>query len=132
MWYHKSTGLLVLGLFMPRLFIRLTSKKFPPPVEGNIIEQTLATISHNLLYFFIAFMGASGVIMGYYGGKGLPFYWTQIPGIASPQIHISKPAYEYHKFIGQFFEILVPIHISAVGYHYLKGQRILNRINPLN
>jgi hypothetical protein len=36
---------------------------------------------HVGLYAFMTIMPASGIAMGYYGGKGLPFFWTTLPGI---------------------------------------------------
>jgi cytochrome b561 len=32
-------------------------------------------------YGFMVIMPASGITMGYYGGKGLPFFGTTIPGV---------------------------------------------------
>ena len=36
--------------------------------------------SHIALYGFMTIMPATGIAMGMYGGKGLPFFWTTIPG----------------------------------------------------
>ena len=36
--------------------------------------------SHLALYGFMTIMPATGIAMGMYGGKGLPFFWTTIPG----------------------------------------------------
>lgn len=43
---------------------------------GNV-EGVLANISHYSLYAFMTIMPASGILMGLYGGKGLPFFNTQ-------------------------------------------------------
>ena len=132
MFWHKSMGLLMGLCFVPRLAIRLTSKA-PKLPEGNALEHGLANISHLTLYGLMAFMPLSGIAMGYFGGKGLPFFFTTIPGATKEQKNpkIAKNAYKYHKQFGQFFEyVFVPLHIGAVGFHFLRGQNILTRINP--
>jgi hypothetical protein len=39
--------------------------------------------THYALYGFMTVMPASGIAMGYYGGKGLPFFYTTIPGVVT-------------------------------------------------
>lgn len=39
-----------------------------------------AHAGHLGLYGFMIVMPATGIAMGMYGGKGLPFFWTEIPG----------------------------------------------------
>jgi len=39
-----------------------------------------ATASHAAMYGMLALLPATGVVMGYYGGKGLPFFTTTLPG----------------------------------------------------
>ena len=66
--------------------------------------------------------------MGYYGGKGLPFFGRTIPGATETKPEIAKKAFKAHKVIGQAFELLVPGHIGAVGLHALRGQNVLGRM----
>ncbi len=50
-------------------------------VEGaSGLEDVLGKVTHYALYGFMIIMPASGIAMGYYGGKGLPFFYTTIPG----------------------------------------------------
>ena len=72
--------------------------------------------------------------LSYYGGKGLPFFWTHFPGAQGDDKDpkVAKFAYKSHKLVGKAFEILVPLHIGAVGFHYfIKAENIFRRINPL-
>ena len=116
--------------FLPRIAIRLTSK-IPKLPEGSGIEHALATVSHWSLYGLMLFMPVSGIAMGYYGGKGLPFFFTTISGAKKENKDgkLAKNAWYYHKQVGQFFEyFFVPLHIGAVGFHFLRGQNLLRRI----
>jgi cytochrome b561 len=47
-----------------------------------------------LRYGIVCFMPISGLVMGYYSGKGIPFFGTTIPGAAKPDGAIAKSAYE--------------------------------------
>ena len=131
MFYHKSFGLLAAGLMVPRLLIRLTSK-IPSPIPGPVWEVMAAHATHAALYAFMIFMPVSGIVMGYYGGKGLPFFWTSIPGAEKADGKIAKQAFENHKLVGHYAQYLIPMHVGAVGFHYfIKGRNILPRIFPM-
>jgi cytochrome b561 len=45
---------------------------------------------HYALYGFMIVMPASGIAMGYYGGKGLPFFTTTIAGAKEVNGEIAK------------------------------------------
>ncbi|KAJ1466991.1 hypothetical protein T484DRAFT_1860109, partial [Baffinella frigidus] len=51
-------------------------------------------------------MPVSGIAMGYYGGKGLPFFWTTLPGAEKANGAIAKQAYWWHKNIGYYGKVL--------------------------
>eukprot|EP00472_Partenskyella_glossopodia_P003566 CAMPEP_0197516934 /NCGR_PEP_ID=MMETSP1318-20131121/1888_1 /TAXON_ID=552666 /ORGANISM="Partenskyella glossopodia, Strain RCC365" /LENGTH=148 /DNA_ID=CAMNT_0043066087 /DNA_START=239 /DNA_END=685 /DNA_ORIENTATION=- len=131
---HKSFGLCTAFAVAPRVLVRLTSK-LPQNLPGSSLEHMAASASHGLMYVFMIGMPATGIAMGYYGGKGLPFFSYKIPGIPKAQRNdntkaIAKNSFKIHKNMGQAFEYLVPLHVGATGYHVVKGQSILRRINP--
>jgi len=129
---HKSFGVALAVLVPIRVAVRLTTK-IPATLPGPIWEQYAGKLSHLATYGAMIFMPASGVAMGYFGGKGLPFFGTTIPGApkGSTRPDIAGPAFKAHKLVGQVFEYgLVPVHVGAVGFHAIKGQNILRRVNP--
>ena len=75
-------------------------------------------------------MPATGIAMGYFGGKGLPFFTTTLPAAKETRGDIAKQAFQIHKTVGQAFELMVPIHVGAVVQHHLRGQYILRRMLP--
>ena len=128
MFYHKSFGVLAAGLIGPRILLRLTSK-IPAPVPGPTWEVMAAKATHAMLYAFMIFMPVSGVVMGYYGGKGLPFFWTTVPGASKADGKIAKSAFENHKLIGHYAQYLIPAHVGGAALHYVaRGKNILPRI----
>ena len=81
MFLHKSFGTLACMALLPRLGVRIASqisKKIPASPEGHVIEQWAGKLSHFAMYGFIIAMPVTGVVMGYMGGKGLPFFFTTI------------------------------------------------------
>ena len=75
-------------------------------------------------------MPASGIVMGYFGGKGLPFFWTTIPGASTPQGSVAKQAFSIHKTLGTYGKFLIPIHIGGALKHQVFGKPIWSRVNP--
>lgn len=63
----------------------------------------------------------TGISMGYFGGKGLPFFGYTIPGKKEPIGAIAKQSYTIHTWVGYAFEYMIPLHIGAAGFHVLKG-----------
>lgn len=130
MFIHKSLGTLAGILLAPRLLIRIAnSSKMPAHVPGAQLEIWAAKASHFALYAFTIVMPVTGISMGYFGGKGLPFFFTTIPGAEKADGAIAKQAFETHKQMGQFLEYLVPVHVGAVAFQFLfKGRNILPRM----
>ncbi len=129
MFYHKSFGLLAASLLAPRILLRFTSK-MPSHLPGTALWEIAASkITHVLMYGFMIFMPISGVAMGYYGGKGLPFFFTTVAGAEVADGKIAKQAYDKHKLIGHYAQFLIPAHVGAVGFHYFaQGKNLMPRM----
>jgi cytochrome b561 len=129
MFLHKSVGLLMAGMIIPRIALRLASK-VPKLPEGTPVEHLGAKLSHLGAYGLLLTLPVTGVAMGYYGGKGLPFFFTTIPGAdkKSKNGKLAGWSWKVHKYAGVALEYLLPIHVGAVGFHAMKGHSILSRI----
>ena len=49
--------------------------------------------------------------MGYFGGKGIPFFGYHIPGASEPCPVIAKNAFWSHGWVGLALEYLIPVHV---------------------
>ena len=78
------------------------------------------------------FMPTTGILMGYFGGKGLPFFFTTIPGAKAEDQNknVAKWSWKTHKWAGTAFECLVAAHVAGATLHVLKGDKIFSRISP--
>lgn len=139
MFRHKSLGLLTGMIVAPRLAYRLFNRQAYNVAElpGSAAWELMASkVTHYFLIGFMAVMPASGIAMGYYGGKGLPFFYTTIPGIVKTEDNkastgnIAKNSFNIHKTLGTYGKFAVPIHAGAAFKHSLSGQAIFTRINP--
>ena len=133
MMLHKSFGITAGCLIFPRVAFRLFSKS-PPPVDGAKIEQLAANASHFAFYGLLFGLPASGVAMSYLNGRGASYFGLfQIQGkkdATQADKDTAKQIWEKHKIAGQVLEVILPIHIGAVGFHFLKGHNILKRVDP--
>mmetsp|Transcript_29783 Transcript_29783/g.70811 ORF Transcript_29783/g.70811 Transcript_29783/m.70811 type:complete len:183 (+) Transcript_29783:187-735(+) len=133
MYRHKSLGLLTGLIVAPRLGYRIfksASYKIGHPVGTGPVEGKIADLSHLLLYGFMTIMPATGIAMGYFGGKGLPFFFTTLPGSAEPNGAIAKQSFSIHKTMGVYGKYLVPIHVAGAFKHTMQGHAIWSRISP--
>jgi cytochrome b561 len=79
----------------------------------------------------MVFLPTTGIGMGYYSGYGVALFGIPIiPGKKEKVPTLAGYFYTTHKWVGTALEYVVPIHISAAGFHALKGQNALARMNP--
>lgn len=90
---HKSFGTLMVALVVPRIALRLATK-IPKPLPAPAWQHYAAQAGHVSLYGVMVFMPVSGIAMGYFGGKGIPFFFTDIAGAETPNGAIAKQAYQ--------------------------------------
>eukprot|EP00980_Cylindrotheca_fusiformis_P006701 scaffold1398_cov116-Cylindrotheca_fusiformis.AAC.18 len=138
MHLHKSLGLLTGMIVLPRVGYRIFNQSAYKvfPIEGSKFEHFAASAVHVGLYVFMTVMPVSGIAMGYYGGKGLPFFWTTLPGVTKTEENkkstgaIAKQGFSIHKTLGTYGKFLVPLHVAGAFSHFFRGHAIFSRINP--
>mmetsp|Transcript_18539 Transcript_18539/g.33579 ORF Transcript_18539/g.33579 Transcript_18539/m.33579 type:complete len:189 (-) Transcript_18539:202-768(-) len=136
---HKSLGLLTGMIVFPRFAYRIfnASKFRLESLRGSgSVETSLGNAAHYALYGFMGIMPISGIAMGYYGGKGLPFFSTSFAGVVhtdetkKANLAIAKQSFQIHKQIGTYGKFLIPLHVAGGLQHWARGQAIFARINP--
>lgn len=132
---HKSLGLLTGMIVAPRFGYRILARssgyRVQDMVGNSALENVAGKMTHYFLYFFMTAMPATGIAMGLYGGKGLPFFGTHIAGFEKTNGSIAKKSFQIHKQLGTYGKFVVPLHASAAFLHFFRGQTIFARINPL-
>jgi cytochrome b561 len=121
-------------LVWPRVLLRGLSA-IPKQLPGSLPEHAVANLSHVSLYGFMFVMPGTGMAMGYYGGKGVPFYGLfTIPGKTEGRTKedgaFAGQMFKWHKWAGGWLWYLVPLHVAGAVQHSLRGHTIFTRINP--
>jgi len=107
MWRHKSLGLAAGIILLPRLAIKLGSR-IPQALAGSSgFEKVASKASHVGLYGFLTVMPLTGISMGLYGGKGLPFFFTNIPSWVDKNGTIAKYSFKIHKTMGVYGKVIL-------------------------
>ena len=78
-------------------------------------------------------MPVTGIAMGYFGGKGLPFFTQTLAATEDGKARngeVAKQAFSIHKTVGTYGKFLVPLHVAGTGYHVIRGDAIFSRIVP--
>mmetsp|Transcript_45942 Transcript_45942/g.99809 ORF Transcript_45942/g.99809 Transcript_45942/m.99809 type:complete len:197 (+) Transcript_45942:69-659(+) len=122
---HKSLALVCTGLLIPRVALRLmTSQKAPAAWHSKA--------SHLVLYGFMTYLPVTGIAMGYYSGKGIPFFdLYHIPGAdeSSKDGKFAGFMVKVHRIAGQLFIAWTCLHMGvAIG----GGRDLLVRISPVH
>lgn len=97
MFRHKSLGLLTGMIIAPRFAYRLVKSSAYRVIDlpGSAAwENQAAHAGHYFLYAFMTVMPATGIAMGYYGGKGLPFFYTTFAGAEQANGKIAKQSFQ--------------------------------------
>lgn len=129
---HKSIGMLVLVLVVPRLLWRL-GNPVAPAAELTHLETWLSELTHWALYAIMLLIPLTGYLFSSALGQSLDFFGLFMAGSPLPtDPTVSRPMEFLHK-TGQYAIYgFVGLHILAALYHYfVKRDGVLQRMLPL-
>lgn len=127
--FHKSIGVLVILLILPRIIIRLIKKA--PPYHIVLTKWQLITVKivHFSLYLSMLLVPISGYLMSSFYGYPVKLFGIVIPNIVGKNIELGKLFKEIHEISSYVLITLIIIHVSAVLKHLIEGNReILKRM----
>ena len=129
MFFHKSTGLTVLGLSLARLGWRLVHR--PPPFDPVLRpwEAALARTTHWLFYALMIAIPLSGWLLVSTNDRDTSFFGLfnvgPLPVARGDEPH--ELAEEAHALLGYAMLALIALHVAAAVRHHLQGHRHLIR-----
>jgi cytochrome b561 len=129
---HKSVGILVLALVLPRLLWRL-GHPVAPAASLTPLEARLSEITHWSLYAVIFVIPLSGYLFASAEGQHLDFFGLFTAGSPLPTDRtISSPMEFVHKTGQNVVYGLVGLHVLAALYHhFVKRDGVLQRMLPM-
>eukprot|EP00928_Gymnodinium_smaydae_P067128 TRINITY_DN5006_c0_g1_i1.p1 TRINITY_DN5006_c0_g1~~TRINITY_DN5006_c0_g1_i1.p1 ORF type:complete len:191 (-),score=18.68 TRINITY_DN5006_c0_g1_i1:123-695(-) len=138
MFRHKSFGFLIACLSVPWTYYRFKKpmpKDLPPSSNIPSQLQPAQTLIKKLVWYalhaVVPLLGLTGIVMGYFGGKGVPFFFgILIPGKGTPIGDLAKVAHDLHVVLGKAVCLLVFFHLSGSTIAWLEGQPVVRRMSP--
>jgi cytochrome b561 len=116
--FHKSMGVLVMGLLVARIFIALRSAK--PNFSQNTSAWFRTTVLHTSLYLFMLVVPISGYLFSNFAGRDVAFFGLGLPPIVSESKEVVGLAKNAHFWLAYTFIAFISVHV-LVQRKYLAG-----------
>ena len=130
---HKSIGIIVLVLFLPRLLWRFKSGHPGKMPTHKTWEKHASNAASWALYILMFAMPLSGWIMSSAGGHGVSvFGLIDIPAIVEKNKELGGLFHDAHELMGKILQILIVLHVLGALKHLVIDKDLtLYRMVPL-
>ena len=127
--WHKSVGMILLGLLLLRIIWRKLSTG-PAPVEQPELLQLATRATHTLLYLLMLAALISGYLISTADGRAIAvFNWFEIPALPALGEHQEDIAGELHYWITTLLIGLAGVHtLAALKHHFINKDQTLTRM----
>lgn len=129
--WHKSIGVVVLGLAVIRLGWRIFDR--PPPLVGmRGWERAAAQAGHFLLYLFLFAQPLSGLLLTLAGKRPLVLFggWT-VPNPIGPNPALHEAGEAVHYWVSWALLVVAALHLlAALRHHWVLRDTVLVRMLP--
>jgi len=130
--WHKSFGMLVLGLLMLRILWRFVNIRPAWPTAMSFLERTLASTVHVILYSLMIAMPLSGWLIS--SAADIPFkmFWLiPIPNLVPADKSVQTLAETLHlTFFWVFAAALLAHIVAALKHHFMDKDQVLLGMLP--
>ncbi|MGE5153749.1 MAG: cytochrome b [Bdellovibrio bacteriovorus] len=117
--YHKTFGVLLLGLMVLRVLLRVTVGT-PPYRQPLAAWQAAASkVVHGLFYLVLFALPVVGWLGTAAGGFPVQFFGWELPGLIGKDEDLGKALFEIHGWLGWILIALIVIHVAAALMHWL-------------
>lgn len=131
-FWHKSFGIMILGLVLLRLLWRMQDSAPSLPAAMPRIECALARISHAMLYTLMVIMPVSGWVVNSAGKFPFKVFGVwRLPQLVAPEKAMEELAKDVHLTLFWVFAVVLLIHVAAaLRHHYVLRNTVLLRMLP--
>jgi cytochrome b561 len=117
--YHKTFGVLLLGLMVLRLLLRVTVGAPPYRQPLPAWQAAASKVVHRLFYGVLCVIPIVGWLATAAGGFPVQFFGWELPGLIGKNEGLSKTLFELHGWLGWILIGLIVIHVAAALMHWL-------------
>lgn len=127
--WHKSIGMILLGLLLMRIIWRMLNKS-PTPVEQPRLLQLATSTAHSILYLLMLAALVSGYLISTADGRPIGvFNWFEIPALPALVENQEDIAGELHYWITTSLIGLAAVHVlAALKHHFINKDKTLTRM----
>ena len=116
--WHKSLGMIVLGLALCKIGWQLYSPLPGPHTNLKLWEKTSARIMHKLLLAMMVLIPATGYLISTSDGKAVDiFNWFSIPALISNNKELRDLVIDLHFYMAYGTAVLILGHVGAALKH---------------
>jgi cytochrome b561 len=116
--WHKSLGLIVLGLALIKIGWQIYSPTPGPAATLKPWEKTGARIMHVILTFMMVLIPATGYLISTSDGKAVDvFGWFSVPALVGKNTEVRDLAINLHFYLAYGTALLLAGHIGAALKH---------------
>lgn len=128
---HKSFGMLILMLAVPRLIWRWLNPVPELPGQNRYLRWA-AKSAHAALYALIFAIPLSGWLMSSLAGRSVSFFgWFHFPALAQADKPMAHTIVEVHEVLAFTLLVLALVHtLAALLHHFLWKDDVLIRMLP--
>jgi cytochrome b561 len=130
--WHKSIGLLILGLMLLRVLWRFSHRAPELPAGTARWERHAARLSHLLLYGLLLAMPLSGWIVNSAANIPVRVFWlVRLPNLVDPSKATEDIAARVHLLLFGVLALLLLVHVgAALRHHFVLRDNVLLRMLP--
>lgn len=116
--FHKSLGVIVLGLLVFRIYWRLTNPTPPLPADLPLWQQGAARLNHLFLYIYMTAMALSGTLMSLLGSKGINWFGLFQLSLPYENLEWGQQLHSVHVTLTNYAWPFLSLHIAIAFYHH--------------
>ncbi len=128
--YHKTAGVLILGLMILRVSVRLSLGAPAPVATLTATERILSTWVQRLLYVALIAMPVVGWLATAAGDFPVQFFDMTLPGLIGENRELSESLFAVHTALGLSIVMLAGLHVAGGLRHWLiKRDGVMRRMS---
>ena len=128
--YHKTFGVILLGLMTLRLVLKLTLGRpdYDPPLPR--FNAVASAAVHGLFYVALLVQPMLGWAATAAGGFPIEFFNSKLPKLIGKDKELSETLYAIHGAVGALILALIAIHVAAALMHtFVKRDTVMKRMS---
>lgn len=129
--YHKTFGILVLGLMAIRLLVRFEAGKPEYEEPPGLLIRAISGLVHYLLYVALFAQAILGLLATDAMDYPIEFFSWNLPQVITIDKPMGETLYLAHTYVGWALLVLVGLHVAgALKHGFVHHDGILSRMRP--